>query len=84
MRPILVLMLSFSGILGALGFPMLFTGTYSLGGSMAVLAVGTAWYALRKGNQEAERQRNYDLRYRERVQRFTEEVLSRTDVEVQS
>jgi len=84
MRPILVLMLSFSGILGALGFPMLFTGTYLLGGSMSGLAVGTAWYALRKGNEEAERQRMYDLRMREKIDAFTARVLSRTDVEVQS
>ena len=82
MRPILVLMLSFSGILGAIGFPMLFTGTYSLGGSMAVLAVGTAWYALRKGNQEAERQRAYDLDYRARIDALTREVLTRADVRV--
>ena len=84
MRLILVLMLSFSGVLGALGFPLLFTGTYLVGASMASLALGTAWYALRKGSQEAEHQRAYDLRYRERIDAYTLEVLTRAHVEVQA
>ena len=82
MRPILVLMLAASGILGALGMPMLLTGTYLLGGSMASLALGTAWYAFRKGNEEAEHQWAYDLKYRARIDAYTAEVLSRTEPEV--
>lgn len=79
MRLILVLMLVSAGVLGAIGFPMAFAGSsHLLGASMASLSLATAWYAFRKGNEEAEHQRAYDLSVRVRIDSLTAEATKRS------
>ena len=74
MRTGLKLMIVTSALSMAIGVSAALSGTIALGAGIVFVSGIVAWYAFNKATKEAYAQQEYDAKYRERIDAYTNEV----------